>query len=258
MGTFLFDSTVFGPVKSRRLGQSLGINLLPVNSKVCSFNCVYCECGWTHEPGSKTSKLLPRENILEMLENRLAEIMNKSGKLDAITFAGNGEPTLHPGFEQIIDGTRDLRDSYFPGVPVVVLSNATTLGSESVFRALQKVERNILKLDGGTPAAIKRLNMPCGAFDFDAVIQNLKRFHGKLQIQTMFVRGMIDGKPFDNTLEEELSSWIAILKDINPEKVLIYSIDRDTPLNSLEKVQTPVLEKIRDFGLQQGVPVEIY
>lgn len=244
MATFLFDKTIFGPVKSRRLGVSLGINLLPNDCKLCSFNCIYCECGWNPDPRTIKVKLPAREDVKLELEIKLKEMASHNELPDVITFAGNGEPTLHPHFLEIITDTLMLRDLYAPLARVAVLSNSTMLFKPEVVEALKMVEDNILKLDSAVVETIKLMDAPVGHFDLDKVVKQLASFNGKLIIQTMFLRGTVDGKPFDNTTELEVAAWISLLKKIKPERVMIYTIARDTPSNSLEKVNIDDLNKI--------------
>lgn len=257
MATFLFDKIIFGPVISRRLGISLGINLLPVDSKICSFDCIYCECG--RNPGKREKKsILPaRGEVAIALEHRLAE-MQKNNKLpDVITFAGNGEPTLHPQFDGIIDDTLALRDRYAPLARVAVLSNATMLHKPAVFNALLKVDENIQKLDSGFEETIRKLDCPVSGFSVGTLVGNLSAFNGRVVIQTMFLRGFYKGETIDNTTEAEISAWLLLIGQIRPKQVMIYTIDRDTPTAGLEKISRKELEQIacrvRDLGFQARV-----
>ena len=257
MGTFLFDKIIFGPVKSRRLGVSLGINLLPTNSKLCNFNCIYCECGWT--PGKQEFKVKfhERKIVAEKLEEMLIEMKQNNKPLDVITYAGNGEPTLHPDFDKIIDDTIKIRDKYFPKVRIAVLSNATLLHKEKVFNALKLVDDNILKLDSAFANTIKLFNNPIGKYDVNKIVENFKRFNGKLIIQTMFVKGQYEGQKVDNTTEKELSAWIKLLHQIKPKTVMIYTIARDTPSPDLVKVSADELYLIKDRLNKEGFEVQV-
>jgi wyosine [tRNA(Phe)-imidazoG37] synthetase (radical SAM superfamily) len=257
MPVFLFDKIIFGPVRSRRLGISLGINLLPLDSKLCNFNCIYCECGWT--PGINVPKAFfhPRNLVASELEKMLDEMSSNYDDLDVITYAGNGEPTMHPDFEGIIEDTIKLRDKYYPHVKLAVLSNATLIHKDSVFRALNRVEENILKLDSAIPETIRLLNDPKGKYRIEEIIQNLKKFNGNVNIQTMFVRGHHKGQTVDNTTEEELESWIKVLHQIKPKQVMIYTIARDTPAPDLIKVNLYDLEKIRQRLEKEGFKVQV-
>jgi wyosine [tRNA(Phe)-imidazoG37] synthetase (radical SAM superfamily) len=243
MSTFLFDKTIFGPVKSRRLGNSLGINLLPNTRKVCNFNCIYCECGWNPEV-KETEKLPSVEMVSLLLEQRLKEMKANKEPIDVITFAGNGEPTMHPAFPEIIDATIAIRNKYFPGIKIAILSNSTLLHKPKVFEALMKVDQNILKIDSVFEKTCMLLNNPVGHFDINEIIQNLLKFKGNLIIQTMFVKGNYNGIQFDNSSDNEVNGWLQILKKVSPSFVMIYTIARDTSANGLEKVSAQKLKKI--------------
>jgi len=244
MSTFLFDKTVFGPVISRRLGVSLGINLLPNDSKICSFNCIYCECGWNPEKRDKKIILPTREEVRTLLREKLISMKAESLKPDVITFAGNGEPTMHPDFAGIIDDTIMVRNEFSPGAKIAVLSNSTMLHKPGVIEALKKVDDNILKLDSGITDTILFLDQPVGKFDLRKTVDNLKLFEGNLIIQTMFIRGTFRGRFFDNTVETELKAWKELLKEIRPKEVMIYTIARDTPAGDLQKIPVKELKKI--------------
>jgi len=244
MSTFLFDQTIFGPIISRRLGVSLGINLLPNDSKLCSFNCIYCECGWNPEKGTVKAILPTRLEVKTQLYEKLMTMKKEDRLPDVITFAGNGEPTMHPEFAEIIDDTIAIRNELCPKAAIAVLSNSTMLHKPAVITALKKVDDNILKLDSGMISTIQVLDQPVGRFDLPSVVENLKRFDGQLIIQTLFVRGHFNGKPIDNTTAEELDAWIPLLNQIRPKLVMIYTIARDTPAHDLEKVEIAELESI--------------
>ena len=257
MSTILFDEIVFGPVHSRRLGVSLGINLLPDDGKVCSFDCIYCECGYNADKRSKKS-LPDRKHVYEALDLKLKSMSEKGEKPDSITFAGNGEPTLHPEFEDIIEDTISLRDKYFPEAKITVLSNASRIEKESVFRALNKIDNNVLKLDSvfsDTVRAINEPNQP--GFSVDRLIDDLKRFEGNLIIQTLFLRGEHKGRKVDNTTDKEIDAWLEVVKSIHPKQVMIYSIDRETPEKNLEKLSKEELEKIALKLRRVGLDVQV-
>lgn len=257
MTTFLFDKIVFGPVKSRRLGVSLGINLLPTDVKVCSFDCIYCECGWTPKK-YETKVILPkRKEIYERLEETLKKMVVKNQLPDVITFAGNGEPTLHPEFAGIIDDTIKLRDQLTPNARIAVLSNATMLHKKPVFDALLKIKDNIQKLDSAFEETIKLLDCPNGNFNLNKVVDQLIAFKGKVIIQTMFIRGSFKGKQIDNTNENEISAWLELIKKINPSQVMIYTIARDTPIDTLEKVSLKELNTIANQIRHIGFDVQV-
>ena len=244
MATFLFDQTIFGPVISRRLGVSLGINLLPNYTKRCSFDCIYCECGWNPEKGKRIGKLPSRENVRSLLRQKLIEMVGDSQLPDVITFAGNGEPTLHPDFDKIIDDTILLRNELSPKSKIAVLSNSTMLHRSKVVEALKKVEDNILKLDSGMIETIRLMNKPVGRLELNTLVDHLKKFEGALIIQTMFLKGSFEGVPFDNTTDSEIEHWIRLLKEIQPRMVMIYSIARDTPAKNLTGITVQELKAI--------------
>ncbi len=255
MTTFLFDSIVFGPVRSRRLGVSLGINLLPVNSKICSFDCIYCECGWTDR--KEKGRLPSRKEVRTFLEEKLQSMQFKGDTLDVITYAGNGEPTLHPDFAGIIDDSIELRNKYFPWARIAVLSNSTMLDKPQVVAALKKVDQNILKLDSAFNSTIQLLNQPRVKISVKSLVENLKLFEGNLIIQTLFLRGTFEGKVVDNTTNEEVKNWLDIIKEIKPKEVMVYTIARDTPANDLEKVPLKELKIIAAKVEAMGIPVQV-
>ena len=257
MVTVLFHSTIFGPIRSRRLGVSLGVNLSPNDGKVCSFDCVYCEAGYNSQ-GAGTTGLPKREDVSRELEAKLLAMKQAGEQLDVITFSGNGEPTLHPHFGEIIDDTIALRDKYFPLVKISVLSNSTRLGNEKVVAALRKVDNNILKLDSAITLTIRLIDQPTSpSFTSEGVVNELAQFSGQCVVQTMFLRGEHDGKKIDNTTTQEVEALIEAYKRISPRQVMIYSIDRKTPEQQLEKVTREELEviaaKIREVGIDVTV-----
>ena len=257
MSTFLFDQIIFGPVKSRRLGVSLGVNLLPTDSKVCSFDCIYCECGWTPKKREKKAILPERGQVKREMQEKLTQMIEMNELPDVITFAGNGEPTLHPEFEGIIDDTIELRDRLAPKARIAVLSNATMLHKPSVIRALLKVEDNIQKLDSGIEETIREIDCPASNFNLKNVVENLKLFDGKVIIQTLFLRGNFKNEIIDNTTKDELSAWLKLVVEIKPSQVMIYTIDRDTPATGLEKVKLIELERIAAQVRELGFEVQV-
>ena len=258
MAGILFDEIVFGPVKSRRFGVSLGINLLPLHGKFCSFNCIYCECGLTGEDKKEKPLLFSAAEIASSLRSRFEAL--KTGGLDPdnITFAGNGEPTLHPDFETIIDNTINLRNEFFPQAKITVLSNATRLDREKVKRALLRVDNNVLKLDAGTNATFQAINRPTHPITLEKVIEELKKFEGNLVIQTMLIRGDVDGKQADNTTEEELTLLLEHIREIAPTLVMLYPIDRQTPYRTLEKVPEPEFRALASRIEAMGIKAEVF
>lgn len=254
--TSLYDNIIFGPVRSRRLGLSLGVNLLPIESKLCSFDCIYCECGWNADhPGKR--RFNAREDVRAMLDDTLARMVKEGTPPDVITFAGNGEPTLHPDFENVIADTIALRDKHCPAAKVSVLSNATQLHRDDVCRALRRVDNNILKLDSAFDATVQLVNKPQGAYSVAKLVEQLKSFEGELIVQTMFLRGEYLGQRVDNTTEEEVSAWLKLIEDIRPKQVMVYSLDRDTPCQTLEKVEKEELRAIAARVEALGIAVSV-
>lgn len=257
MATILFDQIIFGPLISRRLGISLGINLLPTDAKVCSFDCLYCECGLNSQ--HKGGHLPKADIVIKALEEKLKQLKAENVNPDVITFAGNGEPTLHPEFLKIIDETIALRDSWFPGAKVSVLSNATQLDNPDVFEALLKVDNAILKLDSASDETVRMMDRPVlSSFSVEKLVRQLKAFNGRIIIQTMFTRGSWEGVSFDNTTEAEVDAFIGLIKEIKPQSVMVYTIDRETPIKGLEKISLAELNKIASkLRKTTGIPVSV-
>ena len=257
MPTFLFDKIIFGPVRSRRLGISLGVNLLPVDSKVCSFDCIYCECGWTPRKRERKVVLPSRSEVKQKMEEKLLEMKSEGESPDVITFAGNGEPTLHPDFAGIIDDTIELRNQFAPNARIAVLSNATMIHKRDVVSALLKIEDNIQKLDSAFPATIQKLDCPRVPFNLEKTVENLKAFKGQVIVQTLFIRGEFKSERIDNTSEEEISAWLKLVQDIKPKQLMIYTIDRDTPTDGLERIPLTEMEEIADRARALGFSVQV-
>ena len=254
--SILFPSPIFGPIKSRRLGISLGINLMPADGKLCTFDCIYCECGLNANCRTQT-KRPTREAVREALEVQLQQMLDKSEAPNVLTFAGNGEPTAHPDFEAIIDDTITLRDKYFPEAKVSVLSNATMLHRPQVVAALRKVDNNILKLDTVSNDYIHRVDCPAPSYDVARIIDQLCAFEGKLIIQTLFMKGTHNGLSVDNTGDAYVTPWLEALQRIHPEQVMIYTIDRATPVTGLEKATPDELNAIAERVKSMGFPVSV-
>ena len=253
MSTIIYPSPIFGPVHSRRLGLSLGINLLPADGKVCSFDCIYCECGFNED--HRPSLPMPtREEVAEALEQKLRQMQAEGRLPDVLTFAGNGEPTCHPHFAEIIGDTIALRNRYCPQAKVSVLSNSTMIHRPQVHDALLQVDNNILKLDTVDPLYINKVDHPAGTYDVRVVIDRMKAFHGHIIIQTMFMRGECMGEPVDNTGEEYVGPWLDAVREIAPQQVMVYTIDRETPAHGLLKATPEQLDAIRDRVLALGIP----
>lgn len=252
MSTVIYPSPIFGPVHSRRLGVSLGINLLPEDGKFCSFDCIYCECGFNAEHRPK--KTLPtREEVRDALEARLKDMKENGPVPDVLTFAGNGEPTMHPQFSEIIDDVCALRDRYFPDAKISVLSNATQIIRPAVFDALMKVDNNIQKLDTVNPDYISEVDRPAGHYDLQKIVSCLKAFNGKVIIQTMFMKGFIDGRDVSNVSDKYVLPWLETVKEISPEKVMIYTIERETPDHDLQKATHEELDRILHLLQNEGI-----
>ncbi|MBL0331212.1 MAG: radical SAM protein [Bacteroidetes bacterium] len=253
----LYNNIVFGPIVSRRFGSSLGINLLPLQNKVCNFNCIYCECGWTDLKSNKI-KYLGSSEIITAIENRFKVLKKEKIHIDSITFAGNGEPTMHPKFSEIIDAVIQLRDIYLPKIKITVLSNSTLLGNKSVFESLKKIDLRVMKLDAGNTDMLKKIDKPLSSKTIEWYIEKLKELNGELIIQTIFLKGYCDGVYVDNTTTDELSSWLNAIKEINPKSVMIYTIDRETPADKLEKISAKTLNSICDQVLANGINANVY
>ena len=247
-----FDDIVFGPIVSRRLGSSLGVNILPLKGKLCNFDCVYCECGWNKDGlGDKT---FPSYAEVETALCAKIELLSNDGvKVDSITFSGNGEPTMHPDFEKIVELTLSLRDRYYPDAKVSVLSNAVLSGRESVIRALMKVDNPIMKIDAGCDALIQKMNRPVCAYDLEEVVRNLKRFEGDFILQTMFLKA----ESFDLVSPEALSRWMEIVRELNPREVMVYTIDRETPDKSLARYTVEEMKALVQPLLDEGYNIQI-
>lgn len=248
----LFGSIIYGPIHSRRLGTSLGVELMPLDHKLCTFNCVYCECGW-NTPVSHP-KLPTREEVREALEARLKE----GQQLDVITFSGNGEPTLHPDFPGIIEDTCALRDQYCPNAKVSVLSNSTQLGRTDVFQALKMCDNRILKLDAATDTMMRRIDLPVnGHLTVATIMERLLQFDGDFTLQTCFLRGEHNGERIDNTTPEELEAWYRAVDQLHPKQIMMYVIDRKTPEENLCKISRAEMETIAAPLITKGYNVSI-
>lgn len=258
MSGILFDDIIFGPVKSRRFGTSLGINLLPLDSKLCSFDCVYCECGLTGRKKAHKPRLFRKEQILEALRLKLNELKGTPDEPDSITFAGNGEPTMHPDFPEILDEVINTRNQLLPSAKITVLSNATLLRRKHIREALLKADNNVLKLDAGTDAMFQLINRPMSPLTLQEVVEQLMVFKGNLTIQTLFLRGVIENNLIDNTLPHEVEAWLQILKLLQPKLVMIYPIDRLTPFANLQKISHQELSQIAEKVVSAGLKAEVF
>lgn len=252
----IYTDNIIGPIHSRRLGISLGVNLLPKDAKICSFDCVYCECGWNKD--YKGGHFPDADAVMEELEAKLKEEVAEGRNIDVITFAGNGEPTLHPRFAEVIDRTIALRDQYYPKARVSVLSNATRMTDPKVHAALLKVDNNILKIDGAFDQTIHLIDQPTDKnYSVRQVVDGMKSFQGQLIVQTMFVRGMHEGKVIDNTTPEEVDAWCDLMREIKPHQIMVYSLDRPTPEPNLVKVSKEEMAQFVAPLVAEGFNVSI-
>lgn len=257
MQTVLFHSTIYGPIHSRRLGMSLGINLMPNDGKICSFDCLYCEAGFNAQGAGKDG-VPSREAVKRQLKRKLEQMKEQGQTLDVITFSGNGEPTLHPEFKKVVEDVLRLRTQYFPNAKVSVLSNSTMAGKAAVADALRKVDNNILKLDSAMPRTFRVLNRPVSPNCLpEGVIADLKQFGGQCVVQTIMVRGEYNGERVDNTTDDELDALLSAYLQIRPREVMLYSIDRKTPAENLEKVSKEELERIAQRFRDSGITVQV-
>ena len=255
MSTIIYPSPIFGPVHSRRLGISLGINLMPADGKICTFDCIYCECGFNKDHRTKTPHPT-REHVAKALEAKLKELKAQDIHPDVLTFAGNGEPTSHPDFAGVIDDTIRLRNKYCPQAKISVLSNSTFIHRPKIHEALSKIDNNILKLDTINADYINKVDRPTqSSYDVNRIIADIKSFNGQAIIQTMFMKGETeDGTNIDNTGEEFVKPWLDTVKEIAPREVMIYTIDRETPDHNLRKATHEELDAIRDRVVALGIP----
>ena len=246
------EETVFGPIFSRRLGSSLGINLLPEKGKICNFDCIYCECGWNKD-GRNDTVLPTAAKVRHDLEQKLLQMLREQTPLDSITFSGDGESTLNPEFPVIIDDVLRLRDEYFPNAKVSVLSNATRVDRDEIFQALCKVDNPIMKIDAPTNELAARINQPAPGYDVNKVVEALKRFNGNFVLQTMMLR--IDD--FDSSSPEVLEGWMKIVRELRPREIMVYTIDRPTPAQGLKKISTDEMRAMVQPLIDEGFHIQI-
>ena len=248
----LREETVFGPLRSRRLGSYLGINLLPVNGKICSCDCIYCECGWNRD-GKDDKRLPSAAEVRSALEDKLSSLMLEGVRIDSITFSGDGEPTLNPEFPRIIEDTLRLRDVFYPDAKVSVLSNATRVHVPEVFEALRKVDNPIMKIDAPTDELVRLIDNPAPGYSLARTIEALRRFEGDFVLQTMFLRS----PDFDSSSPEVLDGWKAIVRDLRPRKIMVYTIDRPTPMQGLEKFSVELMRSLVSDLIEEGFNIDI-
>lgn len=247
-----FDDIVFGPIFSRRLGSSLGVNLLPSKGKLCNFDCVYCECGWNKD--GIAERVFPRlEEVKAALEEKMSKAASEDVPVDSITFSGNGEPTMNPDFPEIIDVTLELRDRYFPDAKVSVLSNATLIGRPAVAEALMKVDNPILKIDASSDSLIAQINKPVGRYRLDEVVEAMMKFEGRFVLQTMFLKS----PDFDTAEPDALEKWMEIVRKVKPREIMVYTIDRETPDKSLAKYTVEEMTAFVQPLIDEGFRIQI-
>jgi wyosine [tRNA(Phe)-imidazoG37] synthetase (radical SAM superfamily) len=247
-----FDDIVFGPIFSRRLGSSLGVNILPTVGKLCNFDCVYCECGWNKD-GKSDGRLPHLEEVEAALEEKMSRAAADGVPVDSITFSGNGEPTVNPDFPQIVDATLRLRDKYFPKAKVSVLSNAVLVGRKDIAEALKKVDNPILKIDASSDELVGKINKPVGTYHLADIVEALKGFEGNFVLQTMFLRS----PEFDTTSREALEGWMNIVREVRPREIMVYTIDRETPDKSLGKYTVEEMTAFVQPLLDEGFKIQI-
>ena len=246
------ETIVFGPIASRRLGSSLGINLLPEKGKLCNFDCIYCECGWNAD-GREDRRLPSAAELYRALRDKLSACRDAAVPIDSITFSGDGEPTLNPEFPEMIDLTLSLRDEFFPAAKLSVLSNATRLGDERVFQALRRVDNPILKVDAATTELVRRINRPVGDYSLETVVEQLLRFEGNFILQTMFLRC----PEFDSTSPGNVAGWMDIVRRVRPREIMVYTVDRETPLRGIGKVTAAQMGELFRPLIEEGFRVQI-
>ena len=244
------ETLVFGPIRSRRLGSSLGINLLPEEGKLCNFDCIYCECGWNRD-GRGDHRIPTAEELRKALSEKLVECREKGIPIDSITFSGDGEPTLNPEFPEIVDITVALRNELYPEARISVLSNATRCGREDVFRALKKVDNPILKLDAASDEGAALINRPAGDYHVAEIVRSMERFEGDFVLQTMFLRG----PEFDTAAE--VPAWMDLVRKLRPREIMVYTIDRETPMKGLSKYTAEQMRELVQPLLDEGFNIQI-
>lgn len=256
----LFDHTIVGPIKSRRLGSSLGVNLLPLKHKICSYDCIYCECGWNKESENAEIEYVSPAQVRTMLEKRLKELREQNAVVDSITFAGNGEPTLYPDFPEVVDIVIEMRDKYYPEAATTLLTNATQLVRPEIFKATHKLDNPTLKLDAGFAEMRDLINQPNDkACTFDELVDKLKTFGNKCIIQTLLFDGINDeGKKITNIDPEGFAKYVEIVKQIHPKYVQLYALDREPPAKHLRKLSKDELNIYAEILRKENIETYIY
>ena len=247
-----FENIVFGPIHSRRLGSSLGVNLLPAKGKLCNFDCIYCECGWNKD-GKEDRKVPGLTEVREAMENAFSRLAKEGVKIDSITFSGNGEPTVNPDFPEIIDVTLELRDKYLPGAVVSVLSNATLIGRKEIVDALKKVDNPILKIDAPTDEGAAIINRPAPSYNVEETVRNLEAFDGNFVLQTMFLKW----SGSDSSDPKWIGGWMKIVRRLKPREIMVYTLDREAPQKGLEKFTVSQMKDLVQPLIDEGFNIQI-
>ncbi len=257
MATFLFEEAVFGPIKSRRLGNSIGINLLSTTEKICNYDCIYCECGWTNKTHRK-EKFVQTDVLFQELEGRLRELKQNKKEVNYITYAGNGEPTLHPNFLLITKIIFALRNQYFPNSKIALLSNGSTLNKKDTLTSFEFIDDCILKIDAGSQELYQLINCANVNLQLDDLCTKMETINEKIIVQTMFLKGSHNQVDFDNTIEPEIGKWMSRIAKIKPRYVQLYSIARDTPAKNLKAISKDKLKNIAISLAEIGIHAEVY
>lgn len=247
-----FNDIVFGPIVSRRLGTSLGINILPSRGKLCNFDCIYCECGWNAD-GADDKKFPDLTLVVESMRERISRLANEGISIDSITFSGNGEPTINPDFPKIIDEVLKLRDEFYPSAKISVLSNATMAAREDVFQALRKIDNPIMKIDACCDDLAGKINKPVGTYSVEETVRSLERFGGDFILQTMFLKS----REFDSAEPGALDGWMNIVRHLKPREIMVYTIDRQTPDGTLEKYSEEQMAALVQPLINEGFKIQI-
>ena len=248
----LREETVFGPIKSRRLGNSLGINLLPTKGKICNFYCIYCECGWNKD-GLADKNIPNAARVRRCLEDKLSECLLDGTRIDSITFSGDGEPTLNPEFPRIIEDTIKLRDAFCPDAKISVLSNATKVHIPEVFEALCKVDNPIMKIDAPSDKLVALINKPAPGYELVRTLEALTRFDGNFILQTMFLKSA----DFDSSSPAVMKGWMEIVRYLQPREIMAYTIDRPAPQEGLQAFTEAEIRELVQPLIDEGFKIQI-
>ena len=240
---------VYGPVRSRRLGRSLGINPLPPNRKTCTFDCQYCQYGWSDRAANTRAGFPKVVEVLRAVEERLGTLPEPP---DFLTFSGNGEPTLHPHFPELVAGVLAIRDRAAPAAHVAILSNSSRAGEWRVRDALRRLDVRIMKLDAGRGDTLRRFNQPRRATSVDDLVEHLRRLED-VTIQALFASG-----PKGNSSDEDVEAWVAAVARVRPLSVQVYSLDRDAPSGEIGRLNESALQRIADRLRGRSIDARVY